>query len=237
MSSSSNDRGLGSLTGDEATERRLAAALAASFAVHAALVGGLEFLPGGMRWGDWSAGGPVGAPVSLRVGFRTEAHEAPPAPEPSAIDASASRSPAPAADPPPAPGDAPAGAAERPAFAPLPALRYYRTRDLDVRPGILVRVEPEFPEAAARRFLSGRVVAQLLIDESGAVERVEVIEAEPPGYFEAAARKAFLAARFTPGMKDGRPVRVQMLLELNFDSPPPPAGGGVIPAAPVPGAG
>lgn len=225
MSSSSNDRDPGSLSGNEATERRLAAALAASFAVHAALVGGLELLPGGMRWGDWRVGGPVGAPAVLRVGFRTEATEAPPSSETPAVDAAAARSPAPSAGPSPAPGEAPSGASARPAFAPLPALRYYRTRDLDVRPGILVRVEPEFPEAAARRFLSGRVVAQLLIDESGAVERVEVLEAEPPGYFESAARTAFLAARFTPGMKDGRPVRVQMVLELNFESPPPPAGG------------
>ncbi len=48
------------------------------------------------------------------------------------------------------------------------------------------------------------------------------IQPGQPGYFEAAAEKAFRAARFTPGMKHGRPVRVQMLIEVAFDSPPPP---------------
>jgi len=110
-----------------------------------------------------------------------------------------------------------------PAFSPLPEeRRYYTTKELDARPGILVHVEPEYPEAAARRFLSGRVVARLMISASGAVENVVIVSAEPPGYFEAAAEKAFLAARFTPGMKDGRAVRVQLLLEVSFDSAPPP---------------
>ena len=38
---------------------------------------------------------------------------------------------------------------------------------------------------------------------------------------------ARLASRFSPGMKHGRPVRVQMTLEVNFDSadaPKPPGG-------------
>lgn len=224
MSSSSNDPGPGALTGGDALERRLAAALAVSFLIHAALVGGLEWLPGGMRWGAWSDGGAVVAPAVLRVGFRSEELDARPAPGATAMDVPAPMAPASAAEPQPATGEAPYGLSERRAFAPLPALRYYRTPDLDVRPGILVRVEPEYPEAAARRFLSGRVVALVLIDEAGAVERVEILDADPPGYFEEAARRAFLAARFTPGMKQGRPVRVQMTLELNFESPSAPGG-------------
>jgi TonB family protein len=105
----------------------------------------------------------------------------------------------------------------------LPGPRYYRTKELDVRPGIKTHVEPAYPESAARRFVTGKVVIRLFIDESGAVERVTTVKAEPPGYFEQAAERAFLAARFTPGMKGGRPVKVQMLLEVSFDGPPAPA--------------
>jgi hypothetical protein len=46
---------------------------------------------------------------------------------------------------------------------------------------------------------------QLYLDESGQVERAIAVRADPGGYFEEAAEKAFLAARFTPGMKGGRP--------------------------------
>ena len=103
----------------------------------------------------------------------------------------------------------------------LPIHRYYRTRELDVRPGIMTRVQPEYPESAARRSLAGSVRVQLYIDEAGRVERVQTLHAEPPGVFEASTQSAFLAARFTPGMKDGRPVKVKIMLEVQFGNPPP----------------
>ena len=116
-------------------------------------------------------------------------------------------------------------AAAEPAGKPAPT-RYYPARELDVRPGIRTHVEPEYPEAAARRSLSGKVVIRLYIDEKGAVERVKTLRAEPPGYFERSAESAFRAARFTPAMKNGRPVKAQMTIEVHFDSPPPPAPAG-----------
>ena len=205
--------------------RRLAGALAASLALHLYALAVLDALPRGMRWGELALLQPGGA-RSLRVTLQPlaagPAPETPVAPPAETVPTAA----APAAVPPRAGADA--TPAPAPAFSPRPAQRYYTTREVDARPGILMQVEPEYPEAAARRFLSGRVVARLLIDETGAVEKVAVVSAEPPGYFEAAAEKAFLAARFTPGIKDGRPVRVQMLLEINFDSQPapkPPSGG------------
>lgn len=131
-----------------------------------------------------------------------------------------SAAPGPAAAEPPAPravGPAAASGETAPRSL-LPRPHYFLTRELDVRPGIMTRTEPEYPEAAARRFLSGRVVVRLYIGEDGGVEKVDVVSADPPGYFEDAAARAFLAARFSPGMKNGRPVKVQMTLEVNFDS-------------------
>jgi TonB family protein len=113
-------------------------------------------------------------------------------------------------------------AAAEPAGKPA-SPRYYPTRELDVRPGIKTRIEPEYPDAAARRSLSGKVVIRLYIDEKGKVERVETLRADPAGYFERSAEGAFRAARFTPAMKGGRPVKAQMTIEVHFDSPPPPA--------------
>jgi len=110
--------------------------------------------------------------------------------------------------------------------APLASTHYYRSAELDARPGVKTHVEPEYPEAAARRGLSGTVVLRLYINENGAVDRVETLRARPAGVFERSAEQAFRAARFTPGMKDKHPVKAQMTIEVRFDTPPParPAG-------------
>ena len=190
---------------------RLAGALAASIVLHAWAAAVLDGLPRGAQRGE-AAQLEAGRPKPLRVAFRSA--EPGPRPDVAEGEATATAPRAPAAQ-------AGAGTTAQPGLS-LPDPRYYTTKELDVRPGILVRVDPEYPEAAARRFLSGRVVARLLINPAGAVEKVEIVGAEPPGYFEAAAEKAFLAARFTPGMKGGRAVYVQLLLEVSFDSAPPP---------------
>jgi TonB family protein len=102
---------------------------------------------------------------------------------------------------------------------------YYRTHDLDVRPGILTRVEPAYPDTALARGLSGKVVLRLYINEKGTVDRVETLSAAPAGYFEASAEHAFQAARFTPGRKGKQAVRTQMVIEVSFEAPAPAARG------------
>jgi TonB family protein len=184
------------------SKHRIAAALAASAALHAVLVAGLQ-QPFGAQWGgvSWEKLSRVTAPIrAVLVSGDTEPPPAPPTQQSAPVPPSAS----------------PGGAAASKSLLPQPP--YFLTRELDVRPGIMTRVEPEYPEAAARRFLSGKVQVRLYIDESGAVERVEVLNAEPPGYFEAATVAAFRASRFSPGMKNGRAVKVQMTLEVEFDS-------------------
>lgn len=185
--------------------QRIAAALAASAALHALLVMGLQQSVG-PRWGglSWSQ---FTAPI------RAVLVSEPAAPAPDMAGPVASRATGASA----ATGDSTAPGDTAPRSL-LPQPHYFLTRELDVRPGIMTRTEPEYPEAAARRFLSGRVVVRLYIGEDGRVEKVDVLAAEPPGYFEDAAARAFLAARFSPGMKNGRPVKVQMTLEVNFDS-------------------
>jgi TonB family protein len=100
----------------------------------------------------------------------------------------------------------------------LPAQRYYSVRELDVRPGIMVDVQPEYPAEAAGT--AGRVIVRLFIGEEGGVERLAIQEAEPPGLFEQSVERAFAAARFSPGIKDGRPVKVTLALQVNFEKGP-----------------
>lgn len=117
-----------------------------------------------------------------------------------------------------------AAAQDRPAIRPAEngaapsAKRYYRSRELDVVPGIMTRTHPEFPDMAR---VSGKVLVRLFIDERGTVEHVGILRAEPPNIFEASARRAFLAARFTPGMKAGVPVKSQLTLQVDYTQPQP----------------
>ena len=116
------------------------------------------------------------------------------------------------AKPRPEPKPAPQAAPSRPSVA----KHYYKPSELDVKPGIMVHVEPHYPERAAQDAVSGRVVAQLFLREDGTVEQVSILRAEPAGYFEYSVEKAFGEARFTPGMKDGQAVKVRMALEVSF---------------------
>lgn len=171
---------------------RLGAALAASAALHAGLIALLGFSAGAPWRIAWDA--PAGPP--LQAGMRLVEDGRP--------------------------GDAPRALAPGGSGVPSLAPHYFLSRELDVRPGIMTRVHPEYPRAAARRLLSGSVVVRLYIDESGRVEKVQTLRATPPGYFERSAEEAFRTARFTPGIKGGAPVKVQLTLEVTFSSPEPP---------------
>lgn len=119
----------------------------------------------------------------------------------------------------PAPAAAAAGGASK-ATPAVPDSRHYLTTELDVPPGIKVRVQPLYPARAARENVSGKAIVKLFIDADGAVERVEVERAAPAGYgFDQSAANAFSRARFSPAMKDGKRVRAQMRIEVSFDAP------------------
>ena len=96
-------------------------------------------------------------------------------------------------------------------------LKYYPARELDVYPVPLAPLRFEYPERAARERVGGSVRLMLLLDEAGAVDSISVVGAQPPGYFEDAARAAFVAARFFPARKDARPVKSRVLIIVNYD--------------------
>lgn len=75
---------------------------------------------------------------------------------------------------------------------------------------------PGHPEAARRRGLAGQVTLSLLIGADGAVERVKVVRAEPPGVFEDAARTAMEGCRFAPARYQGAAVRTWATKTIRF---------------------
>ena len=74
-----------------------------------------------------------------------------------------------------------------------------------------------YPPAAERLRREGTVVVEALIDETGAVSGVEVVERSVPGMgFEAAAIRQVMSRRYRPATKDGVPVRVRIRIRVNF---------------------
>ena len=99
-----------------------------------------------------------------------------------------------------------------PALAPEPD--YLLGARLDPGPRPLDSIEPEYPESA--NLQEGKVVLRLLISDTGGVDNVAVVRAEPKGLFEDAALEAFRKARFAPGMVLGTPVKSQITVEVEF---------------------
>jgi protein TonB len=85
---------------------------------------------------------------------------------------------------------------------------------LDPGPRPLEDIEPEYPDTAHLR--EGVVVLRLLISDTGHVDNVAVVRAEPRGIFEQAAIEAFSKARFAPGLAAGTPVKSQITVEVQF---------------------
>ena len=71
----------------------------------------------------------------------------------------------------------------------------------------LVRVPPQYPQRAASRGVNGWVQLDFTITETGGVEDITVIAAEPTGYFERAAERALARWKYKPKIVDGRPAR------------------------------
>lgn len=78
------------------------------------------------------------------------------------------------------------------------------------------RVEPVFPSRARDDDIwEGRVLARLYLDKQGRVERVEILSAEPAGYFEREVRRAALQWRCDAASQSGSlSLKVPFLFHL-----------------------
>lgn len=205
---------------------RLAAALAASLALHAAAALTLAAAPAGSLSGQGSRSA---APIQARLAVPGAPESAVVAPPPArgAIARTVTRPETPAATPAAAPARRGPEAAQ--ALGLGAETIHYLPSELDVRPRLHTPIDPPYPRVAPPD--GGYLVLQLLISETGAVERVQVAVADPEGFFEQTAIEAFAAARFAPGMRNGVAVKSQTWIELKFHPlvPPGVAAGGADP--------
>ncbi len=101
----------------------------------------------------------------------------------------------------------------------LPAVsdpEYYPARQLDVYPALMQPVNLDYPRHAATGNVGGRVLLMVLIDETGGVRELSIIDAGPARFFEDSLRAAFSEARFSPARKDGRAVKSRVLIGVDY---------------------
>jgi len=86
-----------------------------------------------------------------------------------------------------------------------------------IRPPALIHsVEPEFSEEARKAKFSGNVQVYLWVDELGNPSHIRVVRGVGMGLDEKAV-EAVRQYRFKPAMKDGKPVKVDMYIDVDFN--------------------
>ncbi|MCB1155557.1 energy transducer TonB [bacterium] len=87
---------------------------------------------------------------------------------------------------------------------------------VDDPPTVRSRPAAVYPARARAKGITGSVTLSLLIDETGDVERVQILEASPPGVFDEAAREAVRNWRFDPASYKGKHVKVWVRQTVHF---------------------
>jgi protein TonB len=198
-----------------ALRKRLLAAFAVSVLLHAALC--VVVTGGARRHASVAAPRPLLA-VRIVPDDSPRAPEAPPASEPIAratppVERTAAKpAPAPRAVVPHAAREVRAESAAIEA----PDSTYYAAKQLDVYPALARPLDLRYGGKAAADGVTGRALLLVMIDESGTVRDVSVVEAEPADYFEDDAKRAFMSARFSPAYRNGRAVRSRVLVQVNY---------------------
>ena len=72
-----------------------------------------------------------------------------------------------------------------------------------------------YPEAAKNAKIEGKVFLQGVIDENGNVTEVSIFKSVNPD-LDAEAMRAFSSVKFIPGKKDGKPVKVKIIIPIMF---------------------
>jgi protein TonB len=82
-------------------------------------------------------------------------------------------------------------------------------------PILIYQVDPEFSEEARKAKASGNVLVNLWVDEKGNPTHVHVIRGIGLGLDEKAV-EAVKQYRFKPAMEHGKPVMVEMNIDVTF---------------------
>ena len=74
----------------------------------------------------------------------------------------------------------------------------------------------EYPKICYDNNISGQVIVRFIVNEKGKVSKAKVIKGVDPALDREAVRVVKSSPRWTPGMKDGKPVKVFYTIPINF---------------------
>ena len=60
------------------------------------------------------------------------------------------------------------------------------------------------------------MILRFTVTETGSVADPEVLRANPPGFFELAAKRAVMRWKYQPQIRNGKPTRVLTLTRITF---------------------
>jgi protein TonB len=102
------------------------------------------------------------------------------------------------------------------AAAPTDNAAAYDQAEVDQVPMSLVKTRPAYPYRARRLNLSGQVQVKFLVEASGRVRDIQIIQADPPNVFDNSVISALSRWRFAPGRLYGRPVATWVTTTIVF---------------------
>jgi TonB family protein len=82
-------------------------------------------------------------------------------------------------------------------------------------PQLLKHADPEFPHDAHGKPIEGTCTFKITVDEHG-MPRDPVLVTSPDPSLDLSAIRAIMRFRFTPGMRHGKPVPVEIKVDMNF---------------------
>lgn len=92
----------------------------------------------------------------------------------------------------------------------------YSLKEVDNIPKSIKSVRPKYPEYAKKMRIEGSVTVSFILDEKGNIRDVKIIKANPQNIFENSAITAVKNWKFLPATKNGEPVKVGMIVPINF---------------------
>jgi TonB family protein len=118
-------------------------------------------------------------------------------------------------------GDAPVPMMEEPPIATLQApppsgTTYYADSEVDAVPIPLDPIVPRYPSVTAAASEGGKVTLRLLIDATGLVNEIFVVDAQLPEEFTESARKSLASTHFKPAERAGEAVACHTLITVVY---------------------
>ncbi len=95
-------------------------------------------------------------------------------------------------------------------------MKIFELSEVDKEPQLLYQAQPQYPPRAYRERISGTVVVGLVCDTDGSVTSARVVQSSGNRELDDAAVKSVLQYKFTPGIKDGQPVRTKFKVSVAF---------------------